>query len=128
MDKKYKYKENDIYKNKSASLWKILSNRYNTSGYLRLLMKKKLSNMNLHGRENFLKEHLHLHQSTYHAFVKLNQLSKGYGFDLQIISGFRITKDNFKYGITKQVVREIYLTVKGIRSTQGLLVTKSYLK
>tara|TARA_B100000925_G_scaffold230038_1_gene178620 strand:+ start:10955 stop:13204 length:2250 start_codon:yes stop_codon:yes gene_type:complete len=36
MDKKYNYKEDDIYKNKSASLWKILSNRYNTSGYLRL--------------------------------------------------------------------------------------------
>ena len=36
MDKKYNYKEDDIYKNKSVSLWKILSNRYNTSGYLRL--------------------------------------------------------------------------------------------
>jgi len=36
MDKNYNYKEDDIYKNKSASLWKILSNRYNTSGYLRL--------------------------------------------------------------------------------------------
>ena len=45
--------------------------------------------MNLHGRDDFLKEHLHLHQSTYHAFVKLNQLSKESGFDLQIISGFR---------------------------------------
>jgi hypothetical protein len=41
MDKKYNYKENDIYKNKSASLWKILSNRYNTSGYLRLFEDKE---------------------------------------------------------------------------------------
>ena len=40
MDKKYKYKENDIYKNKSASLWKILSNRYNTSD-LRLFDEKE---------------------------------------------------------------------------------------
>ena len=36
MDKKYNYKKDDVYKNKNVSLWKILSNRYNTSGYLRL--------------------------------------------------------------------------------------------
>ena len=41
MDKKYNYKEDDIYKNKSVSLWKILSNRYNTSGYLRLFDEEK---------------------------------------------------------------------------------------
>ena len=45
--------------------------------------------MNLHGRNDFLKEHLHLQESTYQSFLKLNQFSKEAGFDLQIISGFR---------------------------------------
>lgn len=36
MDKKYKYKDNDIVKNEDASIWKIISNRYNTSGLRRL--------------------------------------------------------------------------------------------
>ncbi len=34
--KKYKYKDSDIVKDKSASIWKVLSNRYNNSGLRRL--------------------------------------------------------------------------------------------
>jgi LAS superfamily LD-carboxypeptidase LdcB len=45
--------------------------------------------MNLHGRTNFLKEHLNLHEETYLSFLKLNKLSFENGFDLQVISGFR---------------------------------------
>ena len=41
MDKNYKYKEDDIYKNKAVSLWKIITNRYNASGYLRLFDDEK---------------------------------------------------------------------------------------
>ena len=36
MEKKYKYKKDDIFKNKSESIWKIITNRYNRSGYDRL--------------------------------------------------------------------------------------------
>jgi len=36
MDKKYKYKKDDIIKNNSASIWKVITNRYNNSGYSRL--------------------------------------------------------------------------------------------
>ena len=36
MDKKYKYKKDDIVKNDNASIWKVITNRYNNSGYPRL--------------------------------------------------------------------------------------------
>ena len=41
MDKNYEYKKEDIYKNKAVSLWKIITNRYNASGYLRLFDDEK---------------------------------------------------------------------------------------
>ncbi|MAW07513.1 MAG: hypothetical protein CME61_04445 [Halobacteriovoraceae bacterium] len=41
MDKNYKYKKEDIYKNNAVSLWKIITNRYNASGYLRLFDDEK---------------------------------------------------------------------------------------
>ena len=34
--KKYKYNKNDIVKNDNASIWKVITNRYNNSGYPRL--------------------------------------------------------------------------------------------
>ncbi len=34
--KKYKYKDNDIIKDRGVSIWKVLSNRYNNSGLRRL--------------------------------------------------------------------------------------------
>jgi|GEM_PF-699479 len=36
MDKKYNFKDNDIVKNDSASIWQVISNRYNTSALPRL--------------------------------------------------------------------------------------------
>ncbi len=36
MDKKYRYKNDDIVKNDNASIWKVITNRYNNSGYPRL--------------------------------------------------------------------------------------------
>jgi len=36
MDKKYKYKENDIVKREDVSIWKVISKRYNVSGLKRL--------------------------------------------------------------------------------------------
>ena len=36
MEKNYNYNKDDIIKNDSASIWKIITNRYNNSGYSRL--------------------------------------------------------------------------------------------
>lgn len=36
MNKKYKYKKDDVVKNSGASIWKVITNRYNNSAYNRL--------------------------------------------------------------------------------------------
>jgi hypothetical protein len=41
MDKKYNYKDNDIVNNEGASIFQVITNRYNQSGYTRLFEEKE---------------------------------------------------------------------------------------
>ena len=42
MNKKYKYDKDDIVKNGGASIWKVITNRYNNSAYPKLFEEKKV--------------------------------------------------------------------------------------